>query len=242
MTRRWIMAVAAASLLPGNAWAAERRFALASFDAVRVEGDVAVEIVSGASPGAVASGEPQALDALSIEVQGRTLHIRRARTDAPIERRARRTTPEALPLVRIAARSVESLGLKGHGSVRLDRLAGTRPSARVDGDGSAEIGHVNAETIATTVTGGGSLKISGRVQTGRMMMLGDGLVDASHLDLSALDFTGEGPVRARLLVHGPARLVANGDSDISVAGKPDCKVRQTGKGRIDCGGEAPLPR
>lgn len=242
MNRRWILAAALASMLPGTASAADRRFSVTSFDTVRIEGDVAVEIVSDAAPAAVASGESRALDTLTVQSQGNTLLIRRARTNALIEGRAKRTAPEALPLVRVAARSIGSLSLRGHGSARLDRLAGTKPSARVDGDGSVEIGSVKADSLSVTVTGGGSLKINGTAAFGRAMMLGDGLLEASGLALSALDFTGEGPVRARLLVHGPARLVANGDSDISVAGKPVCKVRQTGEGRIDCGGEAQLPR
>lgn len=240
MTRWWIAVAAASALLPNAASAAERRYTLANFDKVQVEGDVAVEITSDAAPRAMASGDSRALEALTVEVQGGTLHIRRARSNAPVERRARRTAPDALPLVRVGARSVQALTLRGHGSARLDRLAGAKPSATVDGNGSAEIGAVKAEALAVTVTGSGSLKIAGDADTARTMMLGDGLVDATGLMLSALDFTSEGPVRARMLVNGPARIVANGDAEISVRGKAACTVRQTGNGRIDCGeGETP---
>lgn len=240
MTRWWIAVAAAAVLLPNAASAAERRYTLANFDKVRVEGDVAVEITSDAAPRAMASGDSRALEALTVEVQGGTLHIRRAQSNAPVERRARRTAPDALPLVQVGARSVQALTLRGHGSARLDRLTGAKPSATVDGNGSAEIGAVKAEALAVTVTGSGSLKIAGNADTARTMMLGDGLVDATGLILSALDFTSEGPVRARMLVNGPARIVANGDAEISVRGKAACTVRQTGNGRIDCGeGETP---
>lgn len=242
MNRWWIIAALTSLSLPGTTLAAERRFSVASFDTVRIEGDVAVEIVSGSSPGAVASGEPRALDALSVQVQGGTLLVRRVQANAPIERRARQSAPDALPLVRISARSVESLSLRGHGSAKLDRLAGIRPSARVDGDGSAEIANVKADALSVTVTGKGSLKIAGSAQSGRAMMLGNGLLDASGLTLASLDFTGEGPVRARLLVHGPARVVANGDSQISVGGKATCTVRQTGQGRVACGSDPAAPR
>ncbi|WAC22482.1 GIN domain-containing protein [Blastomonas sp. SL216] len=240
MTRWWIAVAAASVLWPNAVSAAERRYTLANFDKVRIEGDVAVEITSDAAPRAIASGDSRALEALTVEVQGGTLLIRRARTNAPVERRARRTTPDALPLVRVGARSVQALTLRGHGSARLDRLVGAKPSATVDGNGSAEIGAVKAEALAVTVTGSGSLKIAGDADTARTMMLGDGLFDAKGLKLSALDFTSEGPVRARMLVNGPARIVANGDAEISVRGKAACTVRQTGNGRIDCGeGETP---
>lgn len=237
MSRRWIVAVALALMLPGTVSAAERRLSVTSFDTVRIEGDVAVEIVSDAAPGAVAIGEPRALDTLSIRIQGNALLVRRTPTNAPIEQRAKRIAPDAVPLVRISARSVESLSLRGHGSARLDRLAGSKPSARVDGDGSVEIGGVKADALSVTVTGGGSLKIAGTAASGRAMMMGDGLLEASGLTLASLDFTGEGPVRARLKVDGPARIVANGDSQIIVGGHPTCTARQTGTGLIDCGGQ-----
>jgi hypothetical protein len=237
-----MLALALVMLLPGSAWAADKRFTLSSFDKVRIEGDVAVEIRSGAAPFATASGDPRALEALTLKVQGGTLYIRRARTSAPVERRQRPRAPEALPLVQLDARAVESLTLLGHGSVKLDRLNGARPSATMDGNGSVEIGTVAAEALALNVNGSGSLKIGGRAGSARAVMLGDGLIEGTGLALGALDLIGEGPVRARLTVDGPARIAVKGGAEIAIGGAPDCTVRQTGVNSIACGGEDGSPR
>lgn len=229
------LAIAALVVLaPDPASAAERRFTLGAFDKVRIEGDVAVEITSGAAPFAQASGDPRALEALTLKVQGGTLHIRRARTNQLTERRMAPTGPDSLPLVRLSARAVQSLTLLGHGSVRLDRLAGARPSATMDGNGSIEIGAVQAEALAMNVSGSGSMKVGGTASSARAMILGDGLIEATGLRLSALDLAGEGPVRARMTVDGPARIVVKGDADIAVGGQSSCTIRQTGKNAIRC--------
>lgn len=234
-----LLACAAAS---GTAQAAERRFTLSAFDTVRIEGDVAVEITSDAAPFALAVGDPRALEALSVRVQGKTLYIRRARRNIPIEARNRPGTPEALPLVRIDARAVKSLTLLGHGSARIDRLSGDRPSATMDGNGSVEIGSVAAEAVAFSVNGSGSLKVGGSATSARAVMLGEGLIDGGNLTLSSLDFFGEGPVRARLKVDGPARISVKGDADVQLRGNPDCTVRQSGVNIVTCGGVEAKPR
>jgi hypothetical protein len=222
-------------LLPEAAQAADKRFTLSAFDKVRIEGDVAVEIRSGASPFAVASGDPRALEALSLRVQGGTLYIRRARTSAPTERRYRPTAPETLPMVRLDARAVQSLTVLGHGSAKIDALSGARPSATMDGNGSVEIGAVAAEALALNVHGSGSLKVSGTAGSARAVMLGDGLIEGTGLALGALDLIGEGPVRANVTVNGPARVAVKGGADIAIGGTPQCTVRQTGTNAIACG-------
>lgn len=215
--------------------AADRRFTLSAFDKVRIEGDVAVEITSGAAPFALASGDPRALEVLSVKVQGGTLYIRRARRNIPTEARNRKAAPDALPLVRLSARSVQSLTMLGHGSARIDRLAGARPSATMDGNGSVEIGAVAAEAIALNVNGSGSLKIGGTATSARAVMLGEGLIEASALTLGTIDFTGEGPVRAKLTVNGPANIAVKGDADVQIGGTPVCTIRQSGINAIACG-------
>lgn len=226
--------LAQAALGLGAAQAAERRFTLSTFDKVRVEGDVAVEIVSGAAPFAVANGDPRALEALTLKVQGGTLYIRRINRSAPTEARNRPAAPDALPLVRLSARTVQSLTVLGHGSARLDRLAGAQPSATMDGDGSVEVGSVDAVAMAINVNGGGSLKVSGKAASARAVMLGEGSIEGSGLSLARLDFIGEGPVRARLTVNGPARVAVKGDADVVIGGASVCTVRQTGTNVVTC--------
>lgn len=240
VARIMLAAMAIGCAVQAPAHAADRRFTLSAFDKVRIEGDVAVEITSDAAPFAVASGDPRALEALSVKVQGGTLYIRRARRNAPTEARNRKAAPDALPLVRLSARAVQSLTVLGHGSARIDRLAGPRPSATMDGNGSVEIGAVAADAVAINVNGSGSLKIRGTSTSARAVMLGDGLIEGTSLTLGSVEFTGEGPVRAKLTVNGPAGIAVKGDADVQIAGKPVCTIRQTGINTIACGSPAPV--
>lgn len=235
-----LAALTLAVLCAQGASAAERRYTLSTFDKVRIEGDVAVEIVSGVAPAALATGDPRALDALTVRVQGGTLSIRRARASQLTERRKQSATPDALPLVRLSARAVQSLMLQGHGSVRIDRLTGARPNATLNGSGSIDIGAVKADALAVNVSGSGSLKVVGTATSARAVMLGDGLIEATGLSLSSLDLFGEGPVRARMTVDGPARISVMGDAQIEIGGQSSCTIRQSGSNAITCGSiEAP---
>ncbi|PXW73811.1 putative autotransporter adhesin-like protein [Blastomonas natatoria] len=236
-----LIALALTMMLAGtaspSAWAAERRFALSDFDKIRIEGDIAVDVRSGRTSGATASGDARALQALTLTVQSGTLHIRRARSTAPVERRQQAGAPEGVPQVLVDVRGVQALVLLGNGSARIDRLVGARPSATMDGNGSVEIGRVAAEVLAVNVNGSGSLKVSGTAQRARAVMIGDGLIEGTGLVVAALDLTSEGPVRAMLDVSGPARIFARGGADIAIAGTPQCTVRQIGTNEIRCGSQ-----
>lgn len=232
---RYLVALALPLMLADTASAAERRFALSDFDKIRVEGDVAVDVRSGRTLGARASGDARALEALTLTVQNGTLYIRRARSTAPVERRQQAGAPEAVPQVLVDARAVHSFALLGNGSARIDRLGGARPVATMDGNGSVEIGRVEAEVLALNVNGSGSLKVSGTAERARAVMLGDGLIEGTGLAVAALDLNSEGPVRAMVEVNGPARISARGGADIAIAGAPQCTVRQIGTNDVRCG-------
>jgi hypothetical protein len=105
----------------------------------------------------------------------------------------------------------------------------------MDGNGSVEVGAVAAEALALNVNGSGSLKIGGKAASARAVMLGDGLIEGMGLALGALELIGEGPVRAKLSVAGPAQIAVKGGADIAIGGTPQCTVRQTGANAILCG-------
>src|SRR5690348_16896289 len=66
----------AAALLAAPAGAAERTYPVSDFDTIRVEGPFAVTLATGLSSRVAASGSPEALERLTVDVQGRTLRIR----------------------------------------------------------------------------------------------------------------------------------------------------------------------
>lgn len=76
-TARLASVLTAVLCLAAPAAAATRSYTVTSFDRVRVDGPYSVQLSTGRSPFARASGSAQALDGLSLRVEGRTLVIRR---------------------------------------------------------------------------------------------------------------------------------------------------------------------
>ena len=60
--------------------AATRNFGVSGFDRVRIDGPYRVVLTTGVPPFASASGSQTALDAVSIDVQGRTLVVHVSRS------------------------------------------------------------------------------------------------------------------------------------------------------------------
>ena len=76
MSFRFLPLLIAASL-SAPAAAADRNFTVTGFEKIRVDGPFRVKLTTGVAPFAKASGSPTAINAVSVEVQGQTLVVRR---------------------------------------------------------------------------------------------------------------------------------------------------------------------
>ena len=74
MKRIMLAGLALAAAAPATA--AERRYTVTDFDRVQVDGPFVVTLSTGKAGSAVATGDQQAIDRVSIEVQGRLLKVR----------------------------------------------------------------------------------------------------------------------------------------------------------------------
>ena len=77
MTYRLPLLVFAALAASVPASAAERNFTVTGFDRIRIDGPYRVRLTTGVAPFAKASGSAAALNGVSIEVQGKTLIVRK---------------------------------------------------------------------------------------------------------------------------------------------------------------------
>ncbi|WP_373487816.1 GIN domain-containing protein [Blastomonas sp.] len=232
---RWLLLVLAILGCADVAHAAERRFTLGAFDRVRVEGDVSVEIRSDTAPFAFATGDPRALEALTIRVQGDTVYVRRARRNAPAEARNLPSEPAPELHVVLNARAISAVAVLGNGNLRIDQLRGDKASATLDGTGLVEIDRIASPAATLSLNGSGRMVVAGKAQTGRVTMLGDGTIEGAGLAMTSLDFTGEGPVTARVSIDGPVRIAVKGGATLTIGGNPVCTVRQIGDNSITCG-------
>src|SRR5688500_1669852 len=156
--------------------AAERRFMVTDFDRVQVEGPFEVALTTGRPSSATASGTPQALDRVSVDVQGRTLRIRPNRS-------AWGGYPGKVAggPIRIAASTRELVAgaVAGPGSLAIDRAKGLRIELNVTGSGRIGLAAVEADQLVLGLTGSGRISLAGKAKTLRASLRGTGDLDAA---------------------------------------------------------------
>jgi hypothetical protein len=112
--------------LASPAGAATRNYSVTSFDRIRVDGAFRVSLATGVAPFASATGSSEALDALAIGVEGRTLvvHVNRSawggysgRSADPIE-------------ISLGTHDLTSAWLNGSGSLAIDSVKGLTTRVR----------------------------------------------------------------------------------------------------------------
>ncbi|HVJ03234.1 MAG TPA: DUF2807 domain-containing protein, partial [Sphingomonas sp.] len=154
--------------LAAAAPADQRKFLVTSFDRLRVEGQVEIELAPG-SPGAVAIGDRAALEALSIRVDAGTLVVRPG------------TGGSGVPHVRLTAPAVRAVMVNGGGRVRVAQVRGDRVDFTVNGGGTLEVSDVTAGDLALTLSGTGAITAAGKADRLRARSFGAGSIDAARL-------------------------------------------------------------
>lgn len=220
-----------ASLLCAPAHAVERGYSVTDFDRVRVDGPYKVTLTTGKSPGARAIGTPAAIDAVSVEMQGRTLIVRRAtqvwggtpgRTAGPVE-------------LRLTGYGLRGAALNGAGSLTIDRLKGQSIDLAVAGSGSLSVGGVTADRLTLAVTGNGRARVAGTAQVAQLGIRGTGAIEAAELTVKDLRVVADGAGDIAVAATASANIMSNGAGTIVVGGRPACTVKATGSGEVRCG-------
>lgn len=217
--------------LASPAVAAERRFTVTDFDRVEVQGPFQVVLKTGRSNGAVARGTPQALDRVSIEVQGRLLRVKPSLSgwgnypgEAP--------GPASIEL---STHDLRSVLVQGSGSLGIDAARAMRFSLAVFGSGSIALDALEADVLDLSLVGSGRIAVGGRAKNVRATVEGAGDLDALKLQAQDLLINAgtSGTVAASAL--RTAKVNSSGSGDVSVAGSPACTVDRRGSGAIACG-------
>lgn len=220
---RWTL-YAAILFAPVPAAAAERSYTVTGFDRIRVEGPYAVTLTTGRAASARATGRPQALDAVLIEVQGRTLVVRQNRTSG-MGASSANLGPVAIAL---STHELSAAWLSGAGTLRIDRLKGLSASLEVTGSGSLQVGNIAVDKLSIGLTGAASATLAGKTLNLRAIARGAANLDASALSARDATLAGEGPAIVSATVTNSADVSAAGTAQIKLDGRPACKQRVTG--------------
>jgi hypothetical protein len=226
-----IAAAFALFALAAPASAVDRRFSVTDFDRVVVEGPYRVHLVTGRASSAVVSGTREAIDRVTVDVQGQTLRIRRNRSAWGGNERV---DPGPLDIA-LATRNLRSVRLIGPAQVEVQGGSGLNVEFSVEGSGSLKASGVQADNLSLGLLGSGRIEIAGTA--GRLRadfqgsgdVLGQGLVVAQEATIGT---TTAGTVA--LTVNGPVAVNANGLGDVAIFGRPVCTVRGTGEPQVRC--------
>ena len=218
----------AAFCFAAPAAAATRSYTVTSFDRVRVDGPYSVQLTTGRSPFARASGSAKALDGLSLRVEGRTLVIRRdssawggypGRAQEPIK-------------VTSGTHDITAASLNGAGSLFIDKVKGLTFELSAQGAGRAEIGEVQADRLVVALSGTVTSRVAGKTLKLTAIVRGASSLDASGLAVKDALLSAEGPAQLTAAASDTARVDASGTAQVALTGRPACTLKVLGSSTV----------
>jgi hypothetical protein len=215
--------------------AAERVETVTSFDRVRVDGPYRVEIVTGRGSSARLSGDRQALDRVTVDVQGRILTIRANRSawtgGWPGEDKA------APVLVRLTTGELRSISVSGSSAVSVDRLRGPMVQLAVTGSGRLEVVRAETDRLELALIGSGALSIAGTAKAANAIVRGSGSIEGAGLTANDLTVSSASAGTIAIGARNSAKVKASGSGEVRIGGTPACTITALGSGQVYCGAE-----
>jgi hypothetical protein len=225
---RFILALV---LLASPAAAQQRRYAIADFERVVIEGPFAVTLAVGPPSSAIGTGSAQALERVSVDVQGTTLRIRPNRS-------AWGGTPGQAPApatIALTTRNLRSARIIGGGQLALKGARGLRLDLLVEGNGQLTATALASDAVTLGLRGAGSITAAGQVEAVTADIQGNGSLDASGLRSETLTLFAATTGDVSLTARRSATVTANGLGRVEIAGTRACTLRGPGAAAVSCG-------
>lgn len=223
----WLTLAPIFALLSAASPTEEKRFMLTGFDRLRVDGPFQVEVVPG-SPGAVASGDPKALDRIAIRVDGSTLVINSGTAGWGL----RNAEAQGSAIIRISVPSLRTLTINGGATVKVAEMRGGRVDLGLNGAGEIQVAAIRSDDLNVTLTGTGAITLAGTTARARVRTYGAGSVAAEELSAGDAVLIAESSGNLRMRVRFTAQVNALGSGSVTVLGAPKCRV--SGPGPVEC--------
>jgi hypothetical protein len=209
----------------------ERGYGVSDFDRVRVLGPFIVEVETGKASTARASGSADALDRVTLSVQGRQLTIRQNSS-------AWGGTPGKVPMpakIHLTTRLLNTATLEGTGGITITQMRGPRIALILQGPGALIVANIEADRLDVNAVGAGQLKLGGNAK--QMFVGGRGSVSlmADTLTATDLDLTWQSAGNASVGAMRKAKIVSAGAGLVTITGTPACTVNAVGAGEVICG-------
>ena len=225
--RTFLLAAGFAALaVPANA--ATRNFGITGFEKVRVDGPFKVKLTTGVAPFATATGSPQALDRVAVEVRGNTLVVHSnldswggypGKDSGPVE-------------ISLGTHDLSAAWLNGSGAIAIDRVRGLSFDLSVQGSGAGQIGQVSVDQLNVSVVGTASAKLAGQAAKMTAVIRGISTLDAAALATKDATLGADGAATIAANVDNSVTVDATGPATVNIAGGPSCTLRVSGSASV----------
>ena len=215
-------------MLAAPAGAATRNFGITGFEKVRVDGPFKVKLTTGVAPFATATGSPQALDRVAIEVRGNTLVVHSnldswggypGRDSGPVE-------------ISLGTHDLSAAWINGSGAIAIDRVKGLSFDLSVQGSGSGQIGQVNVDQLNVSVVGTASARLAGQAAKMTAVIRGISSLDAAALATKDATLGADGAATIAANVDNSVTVDATGPATVNIEGSPSCTLRVSGSASV----------
>ena len=215
------------------AQAATQPYVVTSFDSIRVEAPVNVIVTTGGGISAKGEGDREALDRLELQNSGSLLVVRmRPAADGGLRGAA------GVATLRLSTGQMRRATLSGGGTITVNGMKGQQGELALNGGGDITINGAALDRLNVALWGSGRVTLSGKAGRASILASGPGAVRGEGLTATRAELLNNGPGSIAVTVTGAADVNARGSGDVTVLGKPVCKVAQSGTGRVLCGGSA----
>lgn len=224
MSLRFLAFACAVLALSAPAAAAQRSFTVTGFDRIRVDGPFRVTLATGVAPFARATGSSAALNGVSVEVQGRTLIVRKSpgswggypgESPGPVD-------------IAVGTHELSAAWLNGAGSLAIDKVKGLSFDLSLQGPGSIAVGKLSVDRLRAGLSGSGSAVLGGTAAMVTALVRGTSSLDASALVSKDATVGAEGVAVVKLTATNTAKVDTQGTATVDLAGGPACTVRALG--------------
>lgn len=231
MTRFILMLAGAALVASPPAHAGERGYSVTDFDRLEVSGPVRVIVTTGRGTQARATGTPDALDRLSVEVRSRRLVVR------PLKGRwtgagADRDGPVTL---RVQTYGLREAVATGTARAEIDQMKAASVALWSSGSAAIAVASVQADRTSVNQDGAGSVKLAGRSRMADISNKGTGSIDASALEVADLKAGSSSQGETRATATRSANIISWSHGPVIVDGSAACQVKMLGNGEVRCG-------
>jgi hypothetical protein len=225
---RIFLLAAGIAVLAVPAGAATRNFGITGFEKVRVDGPFKVKLTTGVAPFAMATGSPQALDRVAVEVRGNTLVVHSnldswggypGKDPGPVE-------------VSLGTHDLSAAWINGSGAIAIDRVKGLSFDLSVQGSGAGQIGQVNVDQLNVSVVGTASAKLAGQAAKMTAVIRGISSLDAAGLATKDATLGADGAATIAANVDDSVTVDATGPATVNIAGSPSCTLRVSGSASV----------